>query len=43
METYQFIEHTDRVYCTLVGQSKKNDTVMRASFAEDFLSKASIW
>ena len=38
----QLIEHPNFVHCSFVGQTKKNDAMMWASFAKDFISEASI-
>ena len=42
VETQQLTKHMDLVGWPFVDQAKKNDAVMRASFAKHFLSKASI-
>ena len=40
--TQQLIKHTNFVGSLFVGQAKKNDARVRASFAKDFFSKTSI-
>ena len=40
--TDQLIKHANLVGRPFIGQAKKNDAVMRASFAKDLLSESSI-
>jgi len=42
VQTDQLIQDTNLVDSPFVSQAKKNDAVMRASFAKHLLSKASI-